>query len=357
MFFHKKCIHYVLILGMVLLSTVGGFSQSKTKGFVAMLLPENLNPRWEGQDAVFFKQWMKKLAPRVKVEVFNANNDSAAQQRQAEQAITRGADVLVVLALDGEAAGIIADIAVEDKVPVVAYDRMVQSKHTALWIQASMRGIGRAQAQHVIDHTKQGDTIVLLKGSPTDPNAAVIYEGQMEILKPFFNSGKRILGYENWTQFWDPTIARRSMDQALTKLNNKIQGVVSSNDGNAAAAIAALEEQGLAGKVAVSGLDATIQALQLILLGKQTESIWRPFNKMAEAAAKASLRLINKQSLKDMVSETVTNTAGGKVGLVAVPFHDIVGEKGVEFVIENDSTISKQDVCKGAAASTAFCKR
>ena len=81
------------------------------------------------------------------------------------------------------------------------------------------------------------------------------------------------MGYENWTQGWDPAIARRSMDQALTQLNNDVQGVVSSNDGNAGAAIAAMEEQGMAGTVPVSGLDCTVQAQQLMLLGK-ADPMW-----------------------------------------------------------------------------------
>ena len=92
-------------------------------------------------------------------------------------------------------------------------------------------------------------------------------------------------------QGWDPAIARRSMDQALTTLNNDVQGVVSSNDGNAGAAIAAMEEQGMAGTVPVSGLDCTVQAQQLMLLGKQTQCGWRPLEDMAAAAAQVTVRL------------------------------------------------------------------
>lgn len=325
--------------------------------FVAMLLPENVNPRWESQDAAFFVEHMKKLAPDIKVEVFNANNDTATQQRQAEQALSRGAKVLVVIPIDGEAAAIIADTAAEEKVPTIAYDRMVQSKNTSFWVQADLRASGRAQAAHVVANTKFGDTLVLLKGSPTDPNAPTIYHGQMDVLQPLFDSGERILGYENWTQGWDPAIARRSMDQALTKLNNNVQGVVSSNDGNAGAAVASLAEQGMAGKVPISGLDCTVQALQLILLKQQTQSVWRDFNLMAEATAKATIALIKGDSLDGIVKGTSpANSAGKEVPMVPVGFYNAVGEKGVAYVIENDPSISKADVCKGEAAQTSFCK-
>ena len=144
------------------------------KDFVAILLPENVNPRWESQDAAFYVKHMKKFAPNIKVEVFNANNDTAGQQRQAEQALSRGAKVLVVIPIDGEAAAVIADMAAEEGVPTIAYDRMVQSKNTSFWVQADLRASGRSQAAHIVANTKNGDTLVMLKGSPTDPNAPTI---------------------------------------------------------------------------------------------------------------------------------------------------------------------------------------
>lgn len=323
---------------------------------VALLLPENVNPRWESQDARFFIEAMKEIAPDVKVEVFNANNDTATQQRQAEQALTQGAKVLVVIPIDGESSAVIADSGKEAGVPTIAYDRMINSENTTFWVQADLEGMGYDQAKHVIDNTKDGDTLVMLKGSPTDPNAAVIYNGQMRALKPLFDSGKRKLGYENWTQGWDPAIARRSMDQALTQLNNNVQGVVSSNDGNAGAAIASMEEQGLAGKVPVSGLDCTVQALQLILLGKQTQSGWRPLADMAKATAQVTAKLIKNEDWKDLAPKTVKNDVGADVNFVSVASYSAVGEEGVAYVIEHDTSISKEDVCQGAAAETNFCK-
>ena len=101
------------------------------------------------------------------------------------------------------------------------------------------------------------------------------------------------------------------MDQALTKLNNKVDGVVSSNDGNAGAAVATLEEQGeeqgLAGKVPVSGLDCTVAALQLMLLGKQTQSVWRPFKEMATVTAKVTTALLQDKDTSSLVLRTVKN--------------------------------------------------
>lgn len=343
-------------LAVLAAMTLSLASPAMAADYVPLLLPDNDQPRWESQDGAFFLKHMKALAPDVEVEVLNANGDPAAQQRQAEQALSRGARVLVVIPIDGEAAAIIADMAAEEGVPTIAYDRMIQSENTSFWVQADLRASGRAQAAHVVANTKRGDTLVMLKGSPTDPNAPTIYQGQMDVLQPLYDSGERVLGYENWTQGWDPAVARRSMDQALTQLNNNVQGVVSSNDGNAGAAVAALEEQGLSGKVPVSGLDCTVAALQRILLGQQTQSVWRDFNLMMEATAKATVALLKGEALDGIVEGvSPANSAGKEVPMVPVGFYNAVGEKGVQYVIDNDASISKSDVCKGEAAKTSFC--
>lgn len=329
---------------------------ASAQDMVALLLPENVNPRWEQQDAAAFVATMAEIAPGIKVEVFNANNDTSVQQRQAEQALTQGAKVLVVIPIDGESSAIIADAAAEEGIPTIAYDRMINSPNTKFWVQADMFATGAAQAQHVVDNTASGDTLVLLKGSPTDPNAAVIHAGQVSVLQPLFESGERVMGYENWTAGWDPTIARRSMDQALTQLDNNVQGVVSSNDGNAGAAIAAMEEQGMAGTVPVSGLDCTVQAQQLMLLGKQTQCGWRPLHEMAAAAAQVSVRLINGEDYADLATEIVQNGVGADVAFVPVDSYSAVGAEGVAYVIENDPSITKEMVCQGEAAATSLCQ-
>lgn len=345
------------LLATTMMVSAGVAAQSVAAAdMVALLLPENVNPRWEQQDAAAFVRTMATIAPDVKVEVFNANNDTSVQQRQAEQALTQGAKVLVVIPIDGESSAIIADTAAEEGVPTIAYDRMINSTNTTFWVQADLEGMGYDQAMHVINNTKDGDTLVMLKGSPTDPNAAVIHNGQLRALTPLYESGARKMGYENWTQGWDPAIARRSMDQALTQLSNNVQGVVSSNDGNAGAAIAAMEEQGMAGTVPVSGLDCTVQAQQLMLLGKQTQCGWRPLEDMAAAAAQVTVRLVNGEDFSDLAPQTVENGVGATVAYVPVGSYSAVGVDGVAYVIANDASITKEMVCQGEAAETTFCR-
>ena len=135
-----------------------------------------------------------------------------------------------------------------------------------------------------------------------------------------------------------------------------MQGVVSSNDGNAGAAIAAMEEQGMAGTVPVSGLDCTVQAQQLMLLGKQTQCGWRPLEDMAAAAAQVTVRLVSGEDFSDLAPATVTNGVGAEVAYVPVGSYSAVGSEGVAYVIENDSSITKEMICEGEAAATDFCK-
>lgn len=345
-----------LLATSVATSALLGAGVASAEDMVALLLPENVNPRWEQQDAAAFVAKMASIAPEIKVEVFNANNDTSVQQRQAEQALTQGAKVLIVIPIDGESSAIIADTAAEEGVPTIAYDRMINSLNTTFWVQADLEGMGYDQAMHIINNTRDGDTLVMLKGSPTDPNAAVIHNGQLRALTPLYESGARVMGYENWTEGWDPTIARRSMDQALTLLDNGVQGVVSSNDGNAGAAVAAMEEQGMAGTVPVSGLDCTIQAQQLMLLGLQTQCGWRPLEDMAAAAAQVSVRLVNGEDFSDLAPQTVENGVGATVAYVPVGSYSAVGVDGVAYVIANDASITKEMVCQGEAAETTFCQ-
>ena len=346
----KFCLLFILNLTIYPTETV-----ALPGDLVVMLLPENVNPRWENQDAHYFVESMKDIAPEVDVEIVNANNDISAQQRQAEQAITRGAKVLVVIAIDGNAASLIADMAKEENIPVIAYDRMIESEHTSFWVQASMFNTGVSQAQHIIDNTKLGDTIVLLKGSPTDPNAVEIFNGQLSVIKPYFDRKKRINGYESWVQGWDPIIARRAMDQALTKLNNNVQGVLSSNDGNANAAIASLIEQGMAGKIPVTGLDCTVSALQLMILGYQTQSVWRPFDKMARVTAEVVKLLLEDGDFSSYIKGTVSNKLNANIPFIPVEHNSIVGLSGVVNVVAKDKLITRDKICKGDVAKTPFC--
>lgn len=355
----------VAVVAVLLLVGVAGCSGSSGSSegtsddapTVAFLLPENVNPRWEQQDAPFLEEALQERNPNIELIVSNANNDAAAQQRQAEQALTQGAEVLVVIPVDGQAASAITATASQSQVPVVAYDRMIQSDNVAAWVQADMVSVGREQAEWLVDKTELGDTIIQIKGSPTDTNARLFDKGYQDVLGPLYENDERVLGYDTWTQGWDPAKARVSVDQALTKLNNDVDGILASNDGNAAAAIAALEEQQLAGQVPVTGLDGTVQALQLMLQGKQGMTVWRPFDEMGERTAEIVFALLQDEDVTEIATTSVTNEVGASVPHAETSYYVAVDEEGIQYIIDNDPSIEREEVCEGATADTDFCQQ
>jgi len=259
---------------------------------VAFLLPENVTPRWEGADAPLFKAALQKLIPNVQVDVLNALNDPSKQQSLAEAELTKGVKVLVVAAVDQKAAAVIVNAANKQKVPVIAYDRLIRDSPLAYYVSFDSVAVGKAEAQWMADNTKQGARLVIINGSPTDDNAHLVNQGIHAVLDPLFSSKARVLVDEQWTPGWDPTKAQNVMEQILTKANNRVDGVVSANDGMAGGIIAALKAQKLAGKVKTTGQDASLEGVQNVLLGYQGTSVFKDFRLQAPAAADIAAAIV-----------------------------------------------------------------
>ena len=283
-----------LALGVLLVVSLGllaGCAGNKPPT-VAFLLPENVTPRWEGADAPLFKAALQKLIPNIQVDVLNALNDPSKQQSQAEAELTKGAKVLVVAAVDQKAAAVIVNEANKQKVPVIAYDRLIRDSPLGYYVSFDSVAVGKAEAQWMADNTKQGARLVIINGSPTDDNAHLVNQGIHAVLDPLFNSKARVLVDEQWTPGWDPTKAQSEMEQILTKANNKVDGVVSANDGMAGGIIAALKAQKLAGKVKTTGQDASLEGVQNVLLGYQGTTVFKDFRLQAPAAADIAAAIV-----------------------------------------------------------------
>ena len=263
---------------------------------VAFLLPENVTPRWEGFDHPTFVRALKKLVPGVAIDVMNARNSPTTQQSQAEQEITKGVKVLVVAPIDGKGFGAVAARAIAQGVKVVAYDRLISNAKTSAYISFDGVAVGKAQGN----------------------------KGYLSILTPLFNSGARkVVGPKagTWTPGWDPPTAQREMEQLLTKSHNGIDAVLSANDGMAGGIIAALKAQGKAGKVPVTGQDASLEGLQNIIRGYQGMSVFKDFRLQAPAAAKITAALLSGKSLPG-INKHVQNGAGS-IPAVILPVHSI----------------------------------
>lgn len=270
---------------------------------IAFLMPEtNSSPRWESQDRPDFIAAVKKLDPNATVLYSNAQGSQATEQQQAESALTNGAKVLVLTPVDGVAAASIVAEAAKAGVPVISYDRLILNSKLPYYVSFNNVEVGRLQGEYIAKHTKKGGTVVMLNGARTDNNALLFAKGAHQILDPLFKSGKLKLGYEQYTPNWDPANGLTEMQQALTKLNNKVDAVLAANDNLGGAAAQALAAQKIKG-IPVTGQDATDAGLNRIYeQGTQSMTVYKAINKEANAAAQLAVDLVSGKKPKGLVN-------------------------------------------------------
>jgi D-xylose transport system substrate-binding protein len=264
----------------------GGGGSGKT---IALLLPETKTARYEAHDRPDFAAKVKQLCPDCELLYQNASQDATKQQTQAEAAITKGADVLVLDAVDPASVTQVVAHAKQSKVPVIAYDRLISGADIDYYVSFDNVRQGKIQAQTLLDKLGpgKGKSIVMVNGAPTDPSAGDYKKGAHSA---FDESGVKI-GKEYDTPDWSPDKAQREMEQAATALGKGgFQGVYSANDGMASGIIAALKSAGLKPQdVPVTGGDAEIAALQRILIGEQYSTIYLTIKKQAEISAQLAV--------------------------------------------------------------------
>src|SRR4051794_11174607 len=283
----------------------------KTGGTIALLLPETKTTRYEEQDKPRFEAKVKELCPNCKIIYQNANQDAARQQQQAEAAITNGAKVLVLDAVDAQAAQATVNRAKQSNIPVVAYDRLISNAPISYYVSFDNVKVGKIQAQALLDKlgSPSGKSIVMLNGSPTDPSSGDYKKGAHQV---FDSSGVKI-AKEYDTPDWSPDKAQEETEQAITALGkDKIAGVYSANDGMIGGAIAAMKSAGMDPKsVPTTGQDSEVAAIQRILTGEQYMTIYLAIKKQAESAAELAVDLLKgTQPPASLVNAKVNNGTG-----------------------------------------------
>src|SRR6202022_2655157 len=289
--------------------TSGGSSSSTSSGGkkIALLLPETKTARYESKDRPYFTDKLKSLCSDCTVIYSNANQDAAQQQSQAEAALTNGANVLVLDAVDAASASAIAQKAKQQKVPVVSYDRLITGTDAIdYYISFDNVAVGKLQGTSLLTALggKADASVVMINGAPTDNNAKLFKEGAHSVL-----DGKVKIAKEYDTPDWSPNKAQDEMTQALTALNNKVDGVYAANDGTGGGAIAAMKSGGLKPLPPVTGQDAELAAIQRIVTGDQYMTGYKAIK--AEAEAAASLAFTLSQS-KTPDSATVNGKTNNK---------------------------------------------
>lgn len=284
--------------------------------------------RWQ-HDRDLFVERAKELGADVLVQA--ADGDDKVQTQQAENLLTQGVNVLVVIPHNGEIAASIVEASHRQNVPVISYDRLIRNSEPDLYISFDNEKVGELQARYLIERAPRGN-YVLIGGAPTDNNATLFRKGQMNILKPAIDRGDIKVVADQWARDWLASEALRHTENALTQSNNNVVAVVVSNDGTAGGAIQALEEQKLGGKVLVSGQDADLAALQRIIAGTQSMTVYKPVAQLARRAAEAAAALAKHEKV-----ESTSAINNGKVDVPSVLLDPIVVDKNniVDTVIKD----------------------
>ena len=292
--------------------------------------------RWQ-RDKALFEQRCKEVGAECEVQV--ANGDDAVQTKQCDNLLTKGVDVLIVAPHNGQIAASIVEAAHKQGVPVISYDRLIRNSDVDLYVAHQVVKIGQMQAQYALEHAPKGN-YVLIGGSQTDNNAILLVEGQMSVLQPAVDRGDIKIVTKQFAREWLASEALRITEDALTKNNNDIQAIVASNDGTAGGAISALPPQ-LLGKVLVTGQDAALDAVQRIVEGKQTMTIYKPIQPLAFSAVDAAIKLAHKEKVD--TKDTINN---GKKDIPSILHEPQVLDKNNVMTVIKDGYHKLEDVYK-----------
>jgi len=322
--------------------------QAKNSGTVAFLMPDQASTRYEEHDFPGFKAEMKKLCSDCKVIYQNANGNVALQQQQFNSVITQGAKIIVLDPVDSSAAASLVNLAQSQNIKVIAYDRPIPDKQANYYVSFDNEGIGKAIADSLVAHlektgiAKNKGGVLQINGSPTDAAAGLIRDG--------IDAGLDSSGYKTLAEYdtpdWAPPKAQEWASGQITRFGKDIIGVVAANDGTGGGAIAAFKAAGIDPVPPVTGNDATIAALQLIIAGDQYNTISKPSEIVAAAAANIAVKMLNGETPEPKT--TLYNTPSE----LFVPA--VVTRENIKAEIFDKGITSAADICTGRYA--AGCK-
>lgn len=242
------------------------------------------------------------LAGGFRVMAASADHSAARQREQMERMAAEGAKVIIVVAEDGYELVPLTEKLADQGIKAVAYDRLIPAPRLAAYISIDQREIGRDQARGILaamGASPRGN-VVLLGGSPTDRSSFRFRAGQMEVLQPYVDKGALMVVANEWVDNWDPANAKKLMEILIDRTRVKIDAVVASNDGTALGAIEALRKRGMAGKVIISGQDATEAGCNSIARGELTLTILKDTRGFSPVACDLAMRLAKGDPLSEL---------------------------------------------------------
>ncbi len=335
-----------LMLGM---SSMSAMAAGKT---IAVSWKTFQEERWKTDEAAI------KAVVEAAGDKFISTDAQGSAQKQAadiEGLIAQKVDVVMVVAFDSDAILPSIQKISDAGIKAIAYDVQFEDPN-ALYITFDNVGVGRLMAKTMLEKGKSEGDFAFIKGDKGDPNATFLFQGIMEVLKENMDAGKIKNVCETFTDGWKPDAAQKNMEQCLTSVNNKVDAVISENDGMAGGVVAALEAQGLAGTVPVTGQDGDKAALNRVALGTQLVSVWKDSRVLGKAAAEAAVALADGAAMDSLPG--VIKFSGGKKGVemnsILIPPNPIT-KANLGDVIDG-GWISKEEACAGVKDGVDACK-
>jgi D-xylose transport system substrate-binding protein len=310
---------------------------------IGLLLPENKTTRYETFDRPIIEAKIKALCSDCEVKYNNAAQDTETQKKQFDALVTQGVKVIILDAVDYKATKTWVQQAEKKGVKVVAYDRLAEGP-IAAYVSYDNEKIGRLQGEALVKALGAGAKdadVVMINGSPTDPNAPLFKKGAHSVLDK--QVGKIV--YEQDIPDWSPDEANKKMGAAVDSLGKDgFQGVYSANDGMAGGIITALKKQGV--KVPVGGQDAELAGLQRILKGEQSFTIYKQIKPEAETTAEIAVALLKGEKFDHLTPTKVTSLTGEFKNIPAKLYDaQIVTKDNIADTIIMDKVYQAADIC------------
>lgn len=323
-------------------NTGGAQTGGKVKiGFAMATVKEE---RWQ-RDRDAFLAHCKKLD--VECELTFADNKAEKQLSDVEQLLTKGINVLVIAPQEATQAAQMVEKAKAKGVPVISYDRLINSEKIDVYVSHQVPVIGKKIAEYAVQKAPKGN-YVMVYGSSTDNNAVIMKKEMLSVIQPVVDKGDVKIVADQFITDWKSEEALKFAENALTQNGDKIDAFVVSNDGMAGGVISALEKKGLAGKIIVTGQDAEKAALQRIAEGKQSMTVYKPIIPLANAAVEAAIKLAKKEPLTE--AKPFANDAIKKDIMAILLEVMVVDKDNLMSTVVKDGFATFEDVYKNVPA-------
>ena len=333
-------------------STSGG-SSSASIGKVGVILPDSASSaRWETADRKYLNEAFS--AAGVTADIQNAGGDKAKFATLCDQMINEGVAALMIVNLDSATGAACETKATNQGIKTIDYDRLTLGGGATYYVSFDNVAVGTAQGEGLVKCMKANGNatggVVLLNCSPTDNNATLFKQGYEAAIKA---AGYSIVADQSVPD-WDNTKAGTIFEQIYTANAGKFVGVDSANDGLGGAVVAVLAKNGLAGKIPVTGQDATDEGLQRVLLGTQCMTVYKAIKKEADAASALAIALAKGET--PTVAGTVQDTTTGKAVASQLLVPQAIFADSVKDVVADGFTTAA-NLCNPSAQLKAACAK